>query len=74
LLVFKDEPSAASVVLPVTTPAVALPSTEAPASAVENVSGTMVVTTVHSAAVAAQAAQNANVTAPASASGVTDGK
>jgi cytoskeleton protein RodZ len=74
LLVFKDEASAASVVVPVTSPAAALPSTEVPASAIENVSGNMVVTTVHSPAVAAQAAQTANVAAPASAVGVPDGK
>jgi cytoskeleton protein RodZ len=74
LLVFKDEASAASVVAPVTSPAVALPSTETSESAIQNVSGNMVVTTVHSAAVAAQAIQNANVTAPASAPGVPDGK
>jgi cytoskeleton protein RodZ len=74
LLVFKEDSPVASVVLPVTSPVVALPSTEVPASAVENVSGTIVVTTVQSAAVAAQAAQNANVTSPASASGVSDGK
>jgi cytoskeleton protein RodZ len=74
LLVFKEEPSVASVVVPVASPVVALPSTEASASAVENVSGTMILTTVHSAAVAAQAAQNANVAASAVSSGVTDGK
>ncbi len=74
LLVFKDEPSSGSVVVPVASPAVALPSTEAPAPVVENVSGNMVVTTVHSAAVTAQAAQAASAALPASASGVSDGK
>jgi cytoskeleton protein RodZ len=74
LLVFKEESPVASVVLPVTSPAVALPSIEAPASAVENVSSAMVVTTVHSAAVTAQAAQSAVVNVSASASGVADGK
>ena len=70
LLVFKDEPTAGNVVVPVE-PAIALPSTEAPAPVVENVSGNMVVTTVHSAAVSAQAASAAT---PASAPGASDGK
>jgi cytoskeleton protein RodZ len=74
MLVFKDEPAGAPVVMPVTSPAVALPTTETPASAVENVSGNMVVTTVHSVAVAAQAAQTASVAAPAGATGVPDAK
>jgi cytoskeleton protein RodZ len=74
LLVFKEDPSAVPVVVPVTTPAVALPSTEAPASAVENVSGQMVLTTVHSAAVAAQAAQTASAALPSHVSGASDGK
>jgi cytoskeleton protein RodZ len=74
MLVFKDEPAAAPVVMPVTSPAVALPTTETPASAVENVSGNMVVTTVHSVAVAAQAAQTASVAAPAGSTGVPDAK
>lgn len=65
LLVFKEEPAAGEVVVPVQSSAVALPSTETPASAIENMSGNVVVTTVHSAAVAAQAA---------SAAGVHDGK
>jgi cytoskeleton protein RodZ len=73
LLVFKDDPATGSVVAPVT-PAIALPSTEAPVAAVENVSGNVVVTTVHSPAVAAQAAQAASAVVPASASGVPDGK
>ena len=77
LLVFKDEPSSGEVVIPVESSAVALPSTEAPASAIENVAGNMVATTVQSAAVAAQAAQATNGQAPgpaASASGAPDGK
>lgn len=71
LLVFKDEPTSGTVVAPVVTPAVALPSTEAPAPAVENATGNMVVTTVHSAAVTAQAASAA---IPSSATGVPDVK
>jgi cytoskeleton protein RodZ len=70
LLVFKEEPAAGTVLVPVT-PAVALPSTDAAVPAMENVSGNVVVTTVHSAAVTAQAASAA---LPASASGVQDVK
>ena len=70
LLVFKDDPTAGTVVVPVE-PAIVLPSTEVPAPVVDNVSGNMVVTTVHSAAVSAQAASAA---APASAPGASDGK
>ncbi len=73
LLVFKEEPTADTVLVPVT-PAVALPSTDAPVPALENVSGNVVVTTVHSAAVTAQAAQAASAALPASASGVPDVK
>jgi cytoskeleton protein RodZ len=73
LLVFKEEPTAGTVLVPVT-PAVALPSTDAPVPALENVSGNVVVTTVHSAAVTAQAAQAASAALPASASGVPDVK
>lgn len=73
LLVFKEEPTAGTVLVPVT-PAVALPSTDAPVPAMENVSGNVVVTTVHSAAVTAQAAQAASAALPASASGVPDVK
>ncbi len=73
LLVFKEEPTAGTVLVPVT-PAVALPSTDVPVPAMENVSGNVVVTTVHSAAVAAQAAQAASAALPASASGVPDVK
>jgi cytoskeleton protein RodZ len=73
LLVFKEEPTAGTVLVPVT-PAVALPSTDAPVPALENVSGNVVVTTVHSAAVSAQAAQAASAALPASASGVPDVK
>jgi cytoskeleton protein RodZ len=71
LLVFKDESAAGAVVLPVTSPAVALPSTEEVPPELEIKSSNMVVTTVHSSAVAAQAASAAS---PASASGVSDGK
>ena len=70
LLVFKDEAAAGIVVTPVES-AIALPSTESPAPVADNVSGNMVVTTVHSAAVSAQAASAAS---PASATGVSDGK
>ena len=70
LLVFKDEPTAGTVVAPVL-PAIALPSTEEVAPVLDIKSSNMVVTTVHSSAVAAQAASAA---APASATGVTDGK
>jgi cytoskeleton protein RodZ len=73
LLVFKEEPTAGTVLVPVT-PAVALPSSDAPVPALENVSGNVVVTTVHSAAVTAQAAQAASAALPASASGVPDVK
>lgn len=74
LLVFKEDPATGAVVMPVT-PATALPSTEAPVPAVETVSGNMVVTTVHSPAVAAQAAQTASAVAPASAAiGGSDAK
>ena len=74
LLVFKEEPASGSVVMPVESSAVALPSTETPASAIETVSGNVVVTTVHSAAVAAQATQAASGAAPAAGVGATDGK
>jgi cytoskeleton protein RodZ len=70
LLVFKEEPTAGTVLVPVT-PALALPSTDAPVPVLDTVSGNVVVTTVHSAAVAAQAASSV---LPASASGVPDGK
>ena len=78
LLVFKDEPASGEVVVPVESSAVALPSTEVPASAIDNLSGNMVVTPVQSAAVAAQAAQAAQVAngqvSAASALGAADGK
>jgi len=78
LLVFKDEPASGEVLVPVESSAVALPSTEAPASAIDNLSGNMVVTPVQSAAVAAQAAQAAQVAngqvSAASAPGAADGK
>ena len=70
LLVFKDEPAAGTVVAPVL-PAIALPSTEEVPPVLDIKSSNMVVTTVHSTAVAAQAASAA---APASATGVPDGK
>jgi hypothetical protein len=73
LLIFKDDPDAGTVVVPVM-PAIALPSTEATAPVVENVSGNVVLTTVHSPAVAAQAAQAASAMTPASAIGVPDVK
>jgi hypothetical protein len=70
LLVFKDDPAAGTVVAPVV-PAIALPSTEELPPVLDIKSSNMVVTTVHSTAVAAQAASAA---APASATGVPDGK
>lgn len=79
LLVFKDEPTSGVVVVPVESSVVALPSTETPASAMDSVSGNMVVTTVHSAALAAQAAQSVsapmtNTSASAVPVGAQDGK
>lgn len=77
LLVFKEEPTAGTVVAPAASPVVALPSTVAPAPVAETVTGQMVVTTVHSAAVAAhaaQAAQSASAALPTSAAGVPDAK
>jgi cytoskeleton protein RodZ len=71
LLVFKDETTAGTVVVPVTSPAVALPSIEEVPPVLEIKSSNMVVTTVHSSAVSAQAASAAS---PASTSGVSDGK
>ena len=71
LLVFKEEPSTGTVLVPVT-PAVGLPSTDAPVPVLDNLSGNVVITTVHSPAVAAQAAQAASAVLPASASGVSD--
>lgn len=73
LLVFKDDPVTDIVVAPVT-PTTALPSTETAAPVVDGMSSNVVVTTVHSAAVAAQAAQAVSVVAPASAVGATDAK
>ena len=70
LLVFKDEPAAGTLVAPLV-PAIALPSTEDAPPVVDIKTSNMVVTTVHSTAVAAQAASAA---APASATGVPDGK
>ena len=74
MLVFKDESAAGTVVVPVTSPAIALPSTEVVPAAVENVSGNVVVTTVHSPAVAAQAAHVSSAAASASTSGVSDAR
>ena len=74
LLVFKEEPVSGEVVVPVQSSSTALPSTEAPASAIDNMSSNVVVTTVHSAAVAAQAAQAASAHVPVSAAGAHDGK
>lgn len=77
LLVFKDEPVAGTVVAPTAAPAIALPLTTTPAPVAETVTGQMVVTTVHSAAVAAhaaQAAQSASAALPSSAAGVPDAK
>ncbi len=73
LLVFKEEPAAGAVLVPVT-PTAALLSTEPAVPAIDNASGNVVVTTVHSAAVTAQAAQAASAALPASSSGVPDGK
>jgi cytoskeleton protein RodZ len=70
LLVFKNDASVGVVVDPVV-PAIALPSTEDVPPVLEIKSSNMVVTTVHSTAVAAQAASAA---APANVSGVSDGK
>jgi cytoskeleton protein RodZ len=68
LLVFKDEPTAAvsTTVVPVDASS-ALPATAGAPATVENVTGNMVVTTVHSAAVSAQAASAATL-------GASDGK
>jgi cytoskeleton protein RodZ len=70
LLVFKDEPTAGTVAAPAL-PAIALPSTEELPPVLDIKSSNMVVTTVHSTAVAAQAASAA---ASASTTGVPDAK
>jgi cytoskeleton protein RodZ len=70
LLVFKDEPAAGTLVAPVV-PTIALPSTEDVPPVVDIKTSNMVVTTVHSTAVAAHAASAA---APVASAGVTDGK
>lgn len=70
LLVFKNDASVGMVVDPVV-PAIALPSTEDVPPVLEIKSSNMVVTTVHSTAVAAHAASAA---APANVSGVSDVK
>jgi hypothetical protein len=70
MLVFKDESETGMVVTPVT-PVIVLPSAPPPEVAPEKALGQTVVTTVHSAAVAAQAAQSASAALmPASSSGV----
>jgi cytoskeleton protein RodZ len=71
LLVFKDEPAAGTLVVPVASQNIALPSTQEVAPVADSKSTHVVVTTVHSAAVSAQAASAA---IPASASGVSNGK
>ena len=72
LLVFKDEPATAgAVVIPVAPPAVTPPSTDEVAPEAEIKPSNMVVTTVHSMAVTAQAASAA---APASATGVPNAR
>jgi cytoskeleton protein RodZ len=71
LLVFKEEPAAGTLVVPVASQNIALPSTQVVAPVPDSKSTHMVVTTVHSAAVSAQAASAA---IPASASGVSYGK
>ena len=59
LLVFKTDPVSDVVSTPVSTNAIALPSTEANPTPAENSSNNMVVTTVHSAALAQTAASAA---------------
>jgi len=71
LLVFRDEPTVVETVVPVATPAIALPSTEEAPPLLDNKSTHVVVTTVHSAAVAAQAA---SATPPVISPGVSDVK
>lgn len=71
LLVFKDEPTVVESVVPVATPAIALPSTEEAPPLLDSKSTNVVVTTVHSAAVAAQAA---SATPPVISPGVSDVK
>lgn len=71
LLVFKDDPMVTEPVVPVATPVIALPSTEEAPPLLDNKSTHVVVTTVHSPAVAAQAASG-TPTAPSS--GVSDVK
>ncbi len=71
LLVFKNEPTVIESVVPVTTPAIALPSTEEASPLLDSKSTNVVVTTVHSAAVAAQAA---SATPPVISPGVSDVK
>ena len=70
LLVFKDDPATGTVVAPVL-PAIALPSTEEVPPVLDIKASNVVVTTVHSSAVSAQAASAA---ASASTTGVPDAK
>jgi cytoskeleton protein RodZ len=69
LLVFKDEPTADAVVAPVVSPVVVLPPAEENTPVADLKSSNMVVTTVHSTAVAVQPAS-----APASAPGAHDAR
>jgi cytoskeleton protein RodZ len=71
LLVFKDDSAAGTVVVPVASPVVVLPSAEDVVPVTEVKSSNMVVTTVHSTAVAAQ---NASAAAPTSAPGAPDAR
>jgi cytoskeleton protein RodZ len=71
LLVFKDEPMVIETVAPPATPVIALPSTEEAPPLLDSKSTNVVVTTVHSAAVAAQAA---SATPPVISPGVSDVK
>jgi cytoskeleton protein RodZ len=71
LLVFKDEPMVIETVVPPATPVIALPSTEEAPPFLDSKSTNVVVTTVHSAAVAAQAA---SATPPVISPGVSDVK
>lgn len=71
LLVFKDEPTVMETIVPVATPAIALPSTEETPPLLDSKTTHVVVTTVHSAAVAAQAA---SANPPVHSPGVSDVK
>jgi cytoskeleton protein RodZ len=69
LLVFKDEPTADAVVAPVVSPVVVLPPAEENTPVADLKSSNMVLTTVHSTAVAVQPASS-----PASAPGAHDAR